>query len=172
MTEDQRNIILVGFMGTGKSATAKIVARRLEREFVDMDAVIEIRAGKPISRIFREDGEAEFRRMERDLVVELSKKRNLVIAAGGGVVLNPDNVRDFQTSGVMICLNASPAVILQRLRDDDRRPLLEHGEKARRIAEILEQRRLLYESIPYQVDTTFLSPETTADRVIEIFSQA
>lgn len=166
------NIVLLGFMGTGKSATGKIVARRLEREFIDMDALIEVRAGKSISRIFREDGEPAFRQMERQLVIELAGQRNLVVAAGGGVVLNADNIRDFETSGVLICLTASPEVILQRLRGDDRRPLLEHGDKAQRIRQILEQRQFLYEALPYHVDTSFLTPETAADRVIEIFLTA
>jgi shikimate kinase len=163
------NIVLLGFMGTGKSATGEIVARRLEREFLDMDAVIERRAGKSISRIFREDGEPAFRRMERELVGELALRRNLVIAAGGGVVLNADNIRDLESSGVLICLTASADVILQRLRGDDRRPLLEDGDKAQRIKQILEQRQFLYEALPHHVDTTFLTPEAAADQVIEIF---
>lgn len=172
MLNGNANIVLLGFMGTGKSATGRIVARRLGREFVDMDSLIELRVGKTIPRIFKEDGEPRFREMERRLVVELAGRSHLVISAGGGVVLNSDNVRDFASSGVLICLTSSPEVILQRLRTDHQRPLLEEGEKAQRIVELLETRRALYEALPHHVDTTFLTPERAADKVIEIFNKA
>lgn len=159
-------------MGTGKTATGKIVARRLGREFIDMDSLIEKRTGKSISRIFREDGENAFRRMERQVVIELAAQQNLVVAAGGGVVLNPDNIRDFEKTGVVICLMASPTVILERLHADDTRPLLQHSDKAQRIVQLLEQRRPLYEAIPHRIDTTFLTPETAADCVLEIFRRS
>ncbi len=173
MTLDENaNIVLLGFMGTGKSATGRIVARNLEREFVDMDSTIELRAGKSIPRIFKEDGEPAFRAMERRLVTELAGRQNLVVSAGGGVVLNPDNIKDFGASGVLICLTSYPDVILRRLRSDEHRPLLENTDKARRIVELLEQRKPFYESLPYHIDTSLLSPETAAERVIEIFREA
>jgi shikimate kinase len=170
--DDKKNIVLVGFMGTGKTATAKIVARRLEREFVDMDATIEQRTNRTISEIFHTDGEPSFRAMERALVQELSARNNLVVAAGGGVVINEQNVLDFNRTGVVVCLNASPQTILKRVKHDDKRPLLEEGDKACRIMDLLESRRALYRAIPYQVDTTYMTPETAADRVIEIYENA
>ncbi|MCA1809296.1 MAG: shikimate kinase, partial [Kiritimatiellia bacterium] len=86
------NITLMGFMGTGKSSTGRCLATALMRKFVDMDALIEQREGCPINRIFRERGEASFRELERGLVAELCARRGLVIAAGGGVALDQDNL--------------------------------------------------------------------------------
>lgn len=166
------NIVLVGFMGTGKSAAGRAVSRRLEHPFIDMDAMIEERTKRRISEIFAKDGEGAFRALERDLVKELSQRRDLVIAAGGGIVLNPDNVRDFSETGVVICLKASPAAILSRVEAQTHRPLLQTaGDKSQRILDLLKERQPLYDAIPNQVDTTRLSPSDVADRVIEFYEQ-
>ncbi|MFL7810701.1 MAG: shikimate kinase, partial [Anaerolineae bacterium] len=95
------NIILTGFMGTGKTSVAQEVARRLDRSFVDMDVEIESRAGKAISAIFAEDGEAAFREIEAQLCRELSQQRDLVIATGGGALVNPANRRRMLSSGAV-----------------------------------------------------------------------
>lgn len=167
------NVILVGFMGTGKSATGLALATRMKYRLVDMDSVIERRAQKKISRIFSEDGEAEFRQYERILVQELAGRRGLVVAAGGGVVLNPDNLRDFSRTGVVVCLRADPDVILRRVCGHSHRPLLEEeGDKRQRIVELLEKRKPLYDGIPLQVDTTNLSPEATADVIVGLYAKA
>ena len=148
------NIVLIGFMGAGKTTVGKALAERLQRDFVDMDIELEARAGKPIPRIFAEDGEPVFRRMERDLVKELSRRSNLVIAAGGGIVLNPDNIRDFSATGHVICLKAAPDEILRRVSGSNHRPLLEEGDKSGRIRKLLMARQPFYDAIPAQVDTT------------------
>ncbi len=168
---EKSNIILVGFMGTGKTAAGKTVARRLKRAFIDMDAVIEERSGMPISEIFRRHGEAHFRQLERDLVQELSARENLVVAAGGGVVLNPDNLSDFGRTGVVICLRASPEIILRRVSPERHRPLLEGAEKGRRILELLQSRQRFYSAVANQIDTTYHTPDMTADQVIEMFER-
>ena len=93
------NIILAGFMGTGKTAVGKMLAEKLHRSFVDMDALIEEQAGKSITRIFAEHGEPHFRAIETELVKKLSQQKEQVIAAGGGIVLNPENIRNFSQSG-------------------------------------------------------------------------
>lgn len=159
-------------MGTGKSATCRLIAKRLERQLIDMDAEIERREGRKIGDIFSQDGEPYFRKIEREIVKELCEREGLVVAAGGGVVTNPENVRDFSRTGVVICLSASPAMILQRVVADTHRPLIEGGSKARKITDLLELRKPLYDAIPNQIDTTHLSPELTADRVIEIYGKA
>ena len=169
---DKPNIVLVGFMGTGKTATGRLVALRLERSLVDMDTVLEERIGRAITDIFARNGETHFRRLERNLVRELSERQNLVVTAGGGVVLNPDNIRDFSRTGVVICLKASPAALLQRVRAETHRPLIQGGDKEGKILELLDSRRPLYDALPHQVDTTDLTPESAADRVIEIYRQA
>lgn len=152
------NVILVGFMGTGKTTIGRALASKLKLDFVDMDVELEARAGKPIPLVFRDDGEPAFRRMERSLVVELSQRRNLVIAAGGGVVLNPDNLGDFKAAGRVICLKAQPDEIIRRLAGCHHRPLLETGDKGERVRSLLAQRQPLYDAIPCQVDTTGKTP--------------
>ena len=185
------NIILVGFMGTGKTTIGRALADQLKRDFVDMDAELETRAGKPIPRIFAEDGEEVFRRMERDLVVELSRRpvrhlvrrslgkdgslgdggSNLVIAAGGGVVLNPDNIRDFSATGHVICLKATPDEILSRVSGSNHRPLLEQGNKEERIRNLFQQRQPFYDVIPCQVDTTGKTVCEVVAEVLQINSE-
>ena len=161
-----RNVVLLGFMGTGKTTVGKIVAERRGMTFVDMDDVIEARENKSIERIFAEDGEPRFRELERELVVELASKQGLVVGAGGGVVLNADNVRDFAETGLVVCLTAPAGVILERVSKESHRPLLEGGEKAKKIVSILEARKELYGAIPFQVDTSELTPDQVADEII------
>lgn len=160
------NIILVGFMGTGKTTVGKVLAARLQRHFMDMDAELEARAGKPISRIFAEDGEPAFRLIERNLVVELSRQGNLIIAAGGGIVLNPDNIRDFSATGHVICLKATSDEIIRRVSGCSHRPLLEQGDKGERIRKLLQQRRHFYDTIAIQVETTGKTPDEVVARVL------
>jgi shikimate kinase len=164
----QASLILVGFMGTGKSAVGKLLAEKLGKKFVDMDEILAARAGKPISRIFAEDGEPRFRAMERELVRELAGQANLVIATGGGVVLNPDNIRDFSRSGQVVCLSAAPAEILRRVGNSTQRPLLNQPDPAAAIRQLLAKRQPLYDAIPLQVDTTGKTVAEVAAAVREI----
>lgn len=161
----RKNIVLLGFMGTGKTTVGRLLAGQFRMTFLDMDQIIEERTGKTISRIFAEDGEPRFRALERELVEELSARQGLVIGAGGGVVLNPDNVRDFNRSGLVVCLTAEPGVILSRLSGDNSRPLLAGDEKGARILKLLESRRSLYDAIPNKVDTSSLAPADVAAAV-------
>lgn len=141
----QQNIILTGFMGTGKSTFGKRLAYRLEYRFIDTDTEIEKRAGKSVAEIFRESGEAAFRKMEQELSEELSKQTGLVIATGGGLVMNPDNVTTLQSSGIMICLSASAEDILERVsRQPGTRPLLQEAEPLKKIKVMLKQREPIY----------------------------
>lgn len=165
------NVILVGFMGTGKTTVGKILAQQLRKTFVDMDKIIEERAGKSISLIFSEDGEPYFRNMERKLVRELAAGNNQVIAAGGGIVLNPDNIGDFNRSGKVICLLASEQEIMRRVSGSTARPLLEKGEKVQRIMDLMAKRRPFYESIPDRVNTSGLTPEEVAEIIMLILEK-
>ena len=165
----KRNIVLVGFMGTGKSCVGRKLAAALDMAFLDMDQLIEQRAGKPIPGIFAEDGEPAFRAMERALAQELSARDGLVIATGGGIVLNPDNIRDLAATGLVVCLWASPATILARVGKETHRPLLAGGDKLRKIVRLLESRRRLYEAVPARVDTDGLPADDVADRVLRLY---
>jgi len=164
-----KNIILVGFMGTGKTVTGLVLAEQTGLELVDMDSIIEERAGKPISEIFATDGEATFRAMERELVQELAQRDGLIVSTGGGIVLDPDNITDFEKTGLVICLKASPEMIFQRVEKDTSRPLLA-GDKKAQIASILETRQPLYDAIAHGVDTDGLTAEETAKPILDLYA--
>ncbi len=159
------NIVITGFMGTGKSTVGKIVARRLDRQFVDMDDVIESRAGATIPNIFSERGEAAFRALERDLAGELSAQSDLVIATGGGTLVRPELRAVMGVSGRLICLNASKGDIQERLRKSNNRPLAGSWER------LLDQRQRDYADIEHQIDTKGKSPDAVAGEIIALAGQ-
>jgi len=167
----RKNIVLVGFMGSGKTFAGKILAGRLGMTFLDMDDVISSRAGKAVSAIFAEDGEAHFRSLERSLVKELSGTKGLVIATGGGIVLNPANISDFSKSGFVVCLMAKPETVLKRVKNDTSRPLLSGDDKLRKILDIMESRRKMYEAIPARIDTDSLTADEVAAKIIALFRE-
>lgn len=162
------NIVLVGFMGTGKTAVGKRLAERLDMSFVDMDDIIKEREEKSISLIFSENGEQRFRSLERDLVRELSGQTGLIIATGGGIVLDPANISDYARTGLVVCLSATPEVILERVAGDANRPLLagDREDKMKKILNLLESRRPLYDAIPCRIDTTELNVEQVTEKIL------
>ncbi len=162
----QSNIILTGFMGTGKTSVGRLVAERLDRPFLDLDDVIAARAGKPIPRIFAEDGERAFRALEAAVCAELAAPAGLVVAAGGGAVVNPANRAALAAGGLVICLDAAPEAILARVGDDANRPMLAGGNRQARIENLLAQRAGAYAAIPLHLDTTDLTLAAAAERVL------
>lgn len=163
------NIVLIGFMGTGKTVTGRILSERTGMELVDMDTVIEEREQRPITDIFATDGEAGFRIIERRLAQELAEKSPLIISTGGGIVLDPDNLADFETSGLVVCLTAAPETIFQRLENDTTRPLLS-GDKKNQIEALLEKRQPLYDAIPHQIDGNRLDPAGRAEAILKLYA--
>lgn len=160
-----RNIVLLGFMGTGKTVVGKKLASDLGMQFVEMDSVIEERERVTINEIFSTKGESYFRNVESDVVRELSNKKGLVVSAGGGVVLNPDNIKELQKNGILICLNATPEEIYKRVGNEKYRPLLNVEDPLKRIRELLDYRRPYYNRIALQVDTTGKSIQEVADEI-------
>ncbi len=141
----QPNIILTGFMGTGKTTLGRLLAERLGYEFIDTDTLIETQIGQTIAELFQTEGEAAFRKLESKLVEELAQKEGLVIATGGGLVLDPKNVANLSESGQIICLTASPEEILARVsKQQDVRPLLQEEDPQAKIIELLQQRDSTY----------------------------
>jgi shikimate kinase/3-dehydroquinate synthase len=160
------NIVLTGFMGTGKTSVGREVARRLGRPFVDMDDEIVARAGKPIAEIFQDEGEAAFRALEAEVCRELSEQHGLVIATGGGALVDPKNRRYMIASGPVFCLGCSSEGILERLAGVQDRPLLEVEDRRVEIERLQRARREAYAAIPRQIDTTALTTGEVAERVI------
>ena len=162
------NIVITGFMGTGKSSVGRLVAERLGRAFVDMDLLIEEREGRSIAEIFATEGEPYFRALERDLCRELAAQSDLVIATGGGALIDPVNREVMGRSGVLFCLRCSPDEILRRLALAEDRPLLDVEDRRQRIEALLAQRREAYAQIPYQIETTGRTIEQVAEEVIRL----
>jgi 3-dehydroquinate synthase len=162
------NIVITGFMGTGKSVVGREVARRLGREFVDMDEVIALRAGQSIPQIFASGGEGEFRRLEGELCQELAQRSDLVIATGGGALVSETNRARLEASGIVVCLECAVDELLRRLEGVRDRPLLQVKDRRAEVSRLLRRRRKAYDALPLHLDTTRLSVEEAADRVIEL----
>ncbi len=148
------NIVLVGFMGTGKTSVGKRLATQLRMRYVDTDDIIERDSGRRISNIFEEDGEAAFRELETEAVLKVSKWHNSVISTGGGVVLKEANMIALKQNGVVFCLTATPEEIYQRVGHQTHRPLLQTPDPLAKIRSMLAERRPYYEQADYMVRTT------------------
>lgn len=165
------NIYLVGFMGTGKTSTGKELARRLKRQFVDLDNLIELKEKRPIPDIFAKDGEPEFRRLEKEALKDIVLKDEVIVACGGGIVIDRDNIRLMKETGLVICLSASSEVVLNRTSKYSHRPLLNVPEPKKQIASLLSQRQPFYALADQTIDTSKLSVAQTAEKIIEILSK-
>jgi shikimate kinase len=165
-----QNIILTGFMGTGKSTAGQRVAAKLQRDFVDMDTLIEAREGRAISQIFAAEGEAYFRRLEAELCRELAEQENLVIATGGGALVPEQNLRVMEQRGLVVCLDCKPEILWQRIGRSQDRPMLAAQDEGRfaRLAALLAQRQPAYARIKHHLDVTGLSPQEIAEQVCKL----
>lgn len=161
-----KNVVLIGFMGTGKSAVGRRVASRLGLEMIDTDKEIEKITGKSVAEIFEKDGPLRFRSEEALLVKKIAGRRNMVIATGGGMVLNPENVRLLRREGVLIALTAKPEVICRRVKRNRNRPLLRRGNLLERINELLKEREGAYDVAEYAVDTSDKNVDEVAEEII------
>ncbi|HXG47731.1 MAG TPA: shikimate kinase [Methylomirabilota bacterium] len=166
------NIALIGFMGTGKTATGRLVAAQLRFEFVDTDELIERRAGKTITRVFAEDGEPAFREMERQVVAELASRRHVVIATGGGLGANPANLASLKTHALVVCLWATPEGIWRRVNGQSHRPLLSGPDPMARIRALLAERTPVYRQADVLVNAEHRSVREVAQHVIHEFHLA
>ncbi len=167
------NIALVGFMGTGKTDVGRLLAGKLGKDFVELDELIEQKAGKTIPEIFQQDGEIAFRELEIEAAREAAAQKNAVIACGGGVILNQINVDRLREQGVIVYLTASPEAILQRTSSDtDERPLLVAEDRASRVEKLLNFRRPFYErAADITVDTSELDAAGVAGQIITELSE-
>ena len=164
----RKNIIITGFMGSGKSIVAEELARKLGMEFIDMDQIIEERQEMSISDVFAIKGEKYFREQENKLVKELSQDKNMVIATGGGTFLFPDNVRILSRAGEIVCLFADSQTIYKRVKRKNIRPLLKGDNALNKINHLLEERKKIYNNIKWKIDTTNFTVQEVVDKIINL----
>lgn len=156
------NLVLIGYRATGKTSVGARLAEVLQRPFVDLDQVLVREAGRSVADIVAQGGWAEFRRLEKELVARYRDARGLVLATGGGVVLDPNNVAALRENGIIIWLTADPAAIQARLAQDQprdaNRPSLTGEDTIREVLEVLEARAPLYQAAAQiSIDTTHQS---------------
>jgi shikimate kinase len=162
----EKNIVLIGFMGTGKTAVGKRLATILNREFLDSDYEIEAVTGMSISQLFNKYGEVRFRSEERLIIQRLAEKKNVIIATGGGAILEPENIRLLAQNGILICLTARPEIIYERVKKRSNRPLLKKGDLYTRIVELMKEREELYKCADFCLDTSDLDFQEIIDQII------
>lgn len=160
-----RNVVLVGFMGTGKTAVGQELARSLGWTFADTDHAVESRTGRSIPQLFAEEGEPYFREQETEALKDLLVGQRQVVSTGGGAVLREANRQLMLEGGLVVALSADEATIVNRVSGDRNRPLLQ-GDVAERVRILMETRRSAYTFAPLQIKTDELTIEQTAALII------
>ena len=164
----KKNIVIIGFMGTGKTAVGLRLAQKLDLEFVDMDREIEALSGMSIKEIFRRYGEIRFRSEESLMAKKLGQRESLVIATGGGTVTREENVGFLRQNGILICLDAQPQDILERVNlQKGTRPLLKKNTRVQDIEELLNQRQNYYACADIRVDNSGKSLDQIVNEIWE-----
>jgi cytidylate kinase len=162
------NVILIGMMGSGKTTVGHMLAARTGMEFIDLDELVERRAGMSIAEIFQQQGEAGFRQLESEVLAEVATTGHAVIATGGGIVLSAENRRRLRELGLVVWLDAPPEVLVERIGDDPSRPLLSRTQPLKKLTQLLHERRDLYaETSDIHLDTTELTLEEIVDRILD-----
>ncbi len=161
------NLVLTGFMGTGKTTVGQLVADHLGLPFIDTDTVIVAAAGQSIPDIFAIQGETGFRQLETEICSWLALGRKQVIATGGGAMINQETRKAFEASSLIVCLVCELEEIARRVSlDNTERPLFKDDQQLRKI---LEQRLSIYNSFPHRVDTTHHPPTEIAEEIIQLW---
>lgn len=160
------NLVLCGFMASGKSTLGRLLAAEASMQFLDTDAWIEYWAGRTVARVFADFGEPYFRMLERRAVAHAAGLRDTVVATGGGVPLEPDNMARLRLSGILFFLDVRPEILARRLGGDGSRPLGAHLTTAEAVAARLAQRQPCYDAIPNHVQTGDRPPEVLAAEIL------
>ena len=169
MIAPDANLYLVGFMGTGKSTVGRQVAKQLGFRFLDSDHEIERLQGKPVSRIFAEEGEPRFRELEREFIEEGHPVDRCVIACGGGLVVPPGMLELLRSKGVVICMHAPIETILQRTMHTNHRPLLQVDDREQRLRDLYAQREAIYRRTGTMVLTDSRPLREIAGHVLRVY---
>jgi len=164
------NIVLIGFMGAGKTVIGKTIARSLDMRLVDMDKLIEEKAGMSINEIFSKYGEEHFRRLETEMSKECGEFCNTIISTGGGIVLNSKNIELLKKNSLVFLLWADVETIYERIKYKTDRPLLRVENPLLKISELLEYRREMYEkSCDYKIETDNKEIDEVAMEIKKIY---
>jgi shikimate kinase len=166
------NVALVGFMGTGKSTIGRLVAEHIQYGFVDTDELIQERLGRSISDIFAQEGEAAFRRYEKQALECLSQRTNVVISAGGGLAADPANMESLKGHALVFWLVASPETIWERVQTQTHRPLLRGPDPMGKIRELLAAREPSYRQADVFIHSGLRSPKEVAQQIAHQFQLA
>jgi shikimate kinase len=162
-----KNLILTGFMGTGKTEVGRELARLLTMKLIDIDTEIIKSAKMSINQIFEQFGEQKFREMETEMIDKVSREKNVLISTGGGAVLRQENMDALKKTGMVICLMATPETILQRTSGTSERPLLQVEKPLEKINELFNLRKPFYEKADMMIDTENKTPLQIAEEIIE-----
>ena len=165
-----KNIVLIGFMGAGKSSVAQWLAEQLGWPVVSTDELIVQLEKRPINEIFANSGEPYFRQVEKKIVQEVSLRQEAILDCGGGVVLDKDNVANLKKSGILFYLKASPAEIFRRVQPQTHRPLLNTPHPQEKIKELLEKRAAFYAEADHTIDTTGKSVEQVGQAILAVLN--
>jgi len=159
------NIALTGFMGSGKSSVGKELAKKLGFKFVDTDDMIEKTAGVSINEIFARHGEKYFREIEAKIIKDISKENSLVIATGGGAVLNPENIKNLRVNGVVVYLSVTPEQVYERVKNETHRPLLKCANPLAEIKKLLDNRKTAHDNNDFVFDAGSGAPQEIAGKI-------
>ena len=169
--DEAKNIVLVGLMGSGKSAIGRTIAKKLGRRFIDTDRYIERKAGKTISEVFDQDGESKFRAFEKEVIKKISQYVGIVIATGGGAIKDPENFHYLKESGWIIALYASPATLYKRIEGKRIRPLLLNEEDpVKKLEEIFNERKTMYAQADFRINTEDKEIDQIADEIVSLLN--
>lgn len=166
-----KNIIITGFMGTGKTVVGNVLAKKLSCSFVDLDTLIEEMEGKSIPEIFAEKGEYYFRQVETNAIKGALQGETKVISTGGGALLKKENQQMLIKGGAVICLTASVEEIYKRVGTGEGRPLLKAEDPLKVIRELLKKREDIYGKVPHKISTNGKSPEKIAEEIIYLLKK-
>ena len=165
------NIYLVGFMGTGKTSVGKELAKKKKWQFIDLDELIELKEKRTALEIFAKNGEPYFRKVEKRVLKEVSQEKKFVVACGGGIVLDKGNIKIMKDTGIIICLTASPQIILERTRAYCHRPLLNVSHPRKQIELLLKLRSPYYAQADKTIDTSKISIKEVVDKIVKLISR-
>lgn len=165
-----KNIALVGFMGSGKTVVARLLAKKFHRKLVSTDQIIVQKEHRPITEIFSVKGESYFRSLEREVVAQLIQEGSLIIDCGGGIVLQEENITNLKKNGTIVYLKATVDVLHARTKKDAHRPLLNVDDPKAKIKELLVKREPFYTKADFTVDTSVKTVDQVVSEIISLVS--